>query len=637
MNKINNFLLKLSKRYASKWLVLAFDLVLVAITFFLAYIIRYNFNIDFNIDTFLKQIPFVLVTAAISFIAVNTHKGVVRFTGVRDVINIIVGINLLATLLIIITYLSRKYNYDTLFDIPGSIIYIHLLLNVFFLIGAKFFIRSIYHSIKSDDLFKGNKDHVILIYGAGTSGMVTYDAITNDSNSTIEVFGFLDDNIKKIGKKINLLQVYDPKVITTDFLEKHNIDEIIISIQDISSERLLEITKDFLSKSIKVKITPPVQQWIDGDLQVSQIKDVNIEDLLGREPINIVNPLLTGEYNDKVILVSGAAGSIGSEIARKLTKFSYKKLILIDVAESPLYELQQEFIQKKVPDFEVIIIDVRNEVRMNQIFTKLQPQVIFHAAAYKHVPLMENNPYEAVSVNISGTINISNLAVKYGVDKFVMISTDKAVNPTNVMGATKRIAELYISCLNNTGKTKFIITRFGNVLGSNGSVIPLFKKQIEKGGPLTVTHKDITRYFMTIPEACSLVLEAAAMGNGGEIYVFDMGQSVKIFDLAINMITLSGLKYPNDIDIKITGLRPGEKIYEELLANGENTKPTYHEKIMIAKSKQINTQIISQKIIELHKNNLNCQTLETVSKIKEIVPEYISNNSKFEVLDSKTN
>ncbi|MDW5289376.1 nucleoside-diphosphate sugar epimerase/dehydratase [Formosa sp. PL04] len=637
MNKINNFLIKLSNRYASKWLVLLVDLCLVAFTFFLAHLIRFNFEVSFDFLNFIKQIPFVIIAAAVSFIVVNSHKGVVRFTGVKDVINIIVGINLLATILIISTYISRQFNYASVFDIPGSIIYIHLLLNVFFLIGAKFFIRSIYHSIKSDQLILGKKGHIILIYGAGNSGMVTYDAITNDSKSNIEIFGFIDDNIKKIGKKINLLNVYDPKSVSNEFIKKNNIDEIVISIQNISSERLLEITKDFLAKSIKVKITPPVQQWIDGDLQVSQIKEVNIEDLLGREPISIENPILFDEYNNKVILVTGAAGSIGSEIARKLTKFNYKKLILIDVAESPLYELQQEFIQNDIERFEVIIVDVRNAVRMNQIFSELRPEILFHAAAYKHVPLMENNPYEAVSVNISGTINMSNLAIKYDVNKFVMISTDKAVNPTNVMGATKRIAELYITCLNKKGSTKFIITRFGNVLGSNGSVIPLFKKQIENGGPLTVTHKDITRFFMTIPEACSLVLEAAAMGNGGEIFVFDMGKSVKIFDLAINMITLSGLDYPNDIDIKITGLRPGEKIYEELLANGENTRPTYHEKIMIAKSKKVDTKTILDQILDLHNTNPKCQTLETVSKIKEIVPEYISNNSKFEVLDSKPN
>ena len=435
-------------------------------------------------------------------------------------------------------------------------------------------------------------------------------------------------------KRIDQIRVYDPKSINEEFISRHNIDEIIISIQNISPQRLLEISTYFLSKSIKVKIVPPFKQWIDGDLNLSQIKDVDIEDLLGREPINIDNPILNNEYDNKIICITGAAGSIGSEIVRKLTNFNYKKLILIDNAESPLYNLQQELIQNKIKNIEVIVSDVRDELRINKIFTESRPEIIFHAAAYKHVPLMENNPYEAVSVNIGGTINVSELAIKHGIDKFVFVSTDKAVNPTNVMGATKRIAELYINCLKGSGKTKFIITRFGNVLGSSGSVIPLFKKQIESGGPITVTHRDITRYFMTIPEACSLVIEAAAMGNGGEIFVFNMGNPIKIYDLAINMITLSGLKFPEDIEIKIIGLRPGEKIYEELLADGENTKPTYHEKIMIAKSKKIERKSLKQKIIDLQEKNRNFQSIEIVSRLKEIVPEYISKNSKFEVLDN---
>ena len=624
------YLYNISQRYASKWLVLLFDVCVVIFTFFLAYLIRFNFKFDFELLKFFKEIPFVAFTAIISFLIVGSHKGVVRFTGIKDVVNIVIGVNILATILLIGTYLSRRSNLAISFDISGSIIYIHLLLNIFFLISAKFFIKSAYKEIISEIQPITN----VLIYGAGTSGNITYDAITSDVKSNIEVVGFIDDDERKVGKRIDQLKVYDPKLIDQDFIDKLKVDEIIISIQNIGPQRLLEISSYFLSKSVKVKIVPPLKQWINGDLQVSQIKDINIEDLLGREPINIDNPILNDEYDNKIILITGAAGSIGSEIVRKLCSFKYKKLVLIDSAESSLYDIQQELIQESINNFEVIVSDVRNSSRINQIFTEYRPDIIFHAAAYKHVPLMENNPYEAVSVNVSGTINVADLAVKHGVNKFVMVSTDKAVNPTNVMGATKRIAELYINCLKGKGKTKFIITRFGNVLGSNGSVIPLFKKQIEVGGPLTVTHRDITRYFMTIPEACSLVIEAAAMGNGGEIFVFDMGKSVKIFDLAINMITLSGLKYPEDIDIKIIGLRPGEKIYEELLADGENSKPTYHEKIMIAKSRKLDYEKIEQKIIDLYDCNQKCQNLEIVSKIKEIVPEYVSNNSKFEVLDN---
>ncbi len=628
---LRSVLYEISQKYASKWLVLFFDVGVVIFTFFIAYLIRYNFKLDFDLIEFFKQLPFVAISAVISLMLVGTHKGVVRFIGKNDVINIIIGTNILATILLVETFLTRQFNFFISCDISGSIIYIHLLLNILFLIAIKYFIRASYKSIISGFKEKTN----VLIYGAGNSGNITYDVISNDPKTNIETIGFIDDDERKIGKKINLLTVYSSDKIDDEFIKKHSIDEIIVSIQNISYHRLLEISSDFLEKSLKVKIVPPVQQWIDGDLKASQIKKVNIEDLLGREPISFKNPILLDEYNNKVILISGAAGSIGGEIVRSLCNFNYKKLILVDIAESALYDLQQELIQNKIENFEAIIADVRCTTRMDSVFREYRPEIIFHAAAYKHVPLMEVHPQEAIGVNVGGTINIADLAVKHGVNKFVMISTDKAVNPTNVMGATKRVAELYLCCLKGKGNTKFVTTRFGNVLGSSGSVIPLFRRQIDNGGPLTVTHRDITRYFMTIPEACSLVLEAAAMGNGGEIFVFDMGKSIKIFDLAINMIKLSDLTYPDDIDIKITGLRPGEKIFEELLADGEDTKLTYHEKIMIAKNKKIDMKITCGKIQDLYKSNLKCQAIEIVAKLKDIVPEYISNNSKFEVLDQK--
>ncbi|EDP69730.1 putative capsular polysaccharide biosynthesis protein [Flavobacteriales bacterium ALC-1] len=626
------FLHNISKKYASKWLVLLFDICIIIATFFLAYLIRYNFKIEFDFSLLIEQIPYVIVAAIVSFIAVGSYKSVVRFTGFKDIVNIIIGANILATILICSTFLSRKVSSaESLFNISGSIIYIHLLLNILFLIGAKLFIKSMYNYITNDIKIITN----VLVFGAGNSGMLTYDAISNDTKSNLNIVGFIDDDIRKKGKKINLLRVYNIEEINEKFIAKHNIEEVIISIQNIDPTRLLQITGNLFSLGLKVKIVPPVQSWIDGDLSAGQIKEVKIEDLLGRDPINIKNPDLEDQYDNKVILITGAAGSIGSEICRKVSLYNYKKLILIDNAESALYDLQQEFRQLGLNNIEAIVADVRNKTRIDQIFNQNKPKVVFHAAAYKHVPLMENNPFEAVSVNIGGTKNVADIAVKHSIDKFVLISTDKAVNPTNVMGATKRIAELYVSCLKGKGHTRFITTRFGNVLGSNGSVIPLFKKQIEKGGPLTVTHKDITRYFMTIPEACQLVLEAAAMGNGGEIFVFDMGEPIKIFNLAKNMIILSGLRYPEDIDISITGLRPGEKIYEELLADGENTKKTYHEKIMIAKSRRVNIDETEKHINKLTSINSLTQPLEIVASIKSLIPEYISNNSTYEVLDSK--
>lgn len=626
----NNLLNKITQRYASKWLVLIFDLCIVVVTFFLAYLIRHNFKLDFEFYVVFKQIPFVAISAIISFLLVKSHHGVVRYTGFKDVVNIVIGVNILATILLLATYASRKFDIYEDLSISGSVIYIHLLLNMLFLIGAKFFIKSLYRSIITDFQLEGK----VLIYGAGNSGMITYDALINDTKNNLEVIGFIDDNPKKAGKKINLLNVYNLEQIDENFVNKHELTEVVISMQNIDPARLLDITTHLFAFNVKVKIVPPVQNWIDGDLSVGQIKEVKIEDLLGREPINITNPVLEDEYTNKIILVTGAAGSIGSEISRKLCDYNYKKLILLDVAESALYDIQQEFKRSGVENFEVIVADVRDRDRLSYVFEIYKPKIVFHAAAYKHVPLMENSPYEAVRVNICGTRNVSDLSVKHSIDKFVLISTDKAVNPTNVMGASKRVAELYVNCLKGKGKTRFITTRFGNVLGSNGSVIPLFKKQIEKGGPLTVTHKDITRYFMTISEASLLVLEAATMGNGGEIFVFDMGKSVKIFDLAKNMIFLSGLRFPEDIDIKITGLRPGEKIYEELLADGENTKPTYHEKIMIAKTKPIIADEVVAKIDTLCTITSKMQNLEIVSIIKDLIPEYVSNNSKYEVLDT---
>ena len=627
---IKSLLHKIFLKYASKWLVMLLDLIIVVVCFFIAYLIRFNFKLEFDFTLVNHQIPYIIVVAFFSFLAVGSHKGVVRYTGFKDVVNIVIGANILATVLISITFITRKFNNESFFNIPGSIVYIHLLLNILNLIGFRFLVKSVYNSvINNNKQFKN-----ALIYGAGDAGIITYQALTSDLQSNTIVCGFIDDNDQKVGKKIDLLNVYSSSKINDEFIKKNNIDEIIISIQNITPVRLLEISGKFFKIGIKVKIVPPVKTWIDGDLSAGQIKDIKIEDLLGRESIKIKNNALSAEYDNQIILITGAAGSIGSEIARKVSDYHYKQLILVDNSESDLYDLEQEFKNNGVLNFLPIIADIRDYKRLEQLFNEYKPKIVFHAAAYKHVPLMESNPYEAVNVNVIGTRNMAKLSVKYSIQKFILISTDKAVNPTNVMGATKRIAELIINTLPDKGQTKFITTRFGNVLGSNGSVIPLFKKQIELGGPITVTHPEITRFFMTIAEACSLVLEAGAMGNGGEIFVFDMGKSIKILDLAINMIILSGLRYPEDIDIKITGLRPGEKIYEELLAFGENIKPTYHEKIMIAKAKPLDLENINLNLNQLLNIRSNMKNIEIVSIIKNIVPEYKSNNSFYEILDN---
>lgn len=620
---------KIFANHSSKWLVLAIDIIIVLITFTISYFIRFNFEPDFKGSLLLMQLPIIAVISTISFLIIGSHKGIIRHTGLKDANNIVIGVNIIATLLILIILIGRKFEISETFNIPLSIIYIHYLLNIVILVSSRFIFKELYKYFVFDLKVTTN----VLIYGAGNSGLITSRAIKDDIYNKYKIIGFVDDNHTKSGKNIDMVKVYKPIEIDEEFIERHNIKEIIVSIQKIKPSELREIVNSLLSKSVKVKIVPPVDKWINGDLQVAQIKQVRIEDLLGRQAIKIINPIVKEEIEGKVILITGAAGSIGSEIARQIATYSCRQLVLLDQAESPLYDLQQEFKKKENLNYKVIIGDVRCETEMNEVFEKYQPSLVYHAAAYKHVPLMENNPSQAIKVNVLGTKNVTELSIKYNVKKFVMISTDKAVNPTNVMGATKRLAELYINCLNGRSKTKFITTRFGNVLGSNGSVIPLFKRQIEDGEALTVTHKDITRYFMTIPEACQLVLEAGTMGEGGEIFVFDMGESIKIFDLAKNMIRLSGLEYPDDIDIKIVGLRPGEKIYEELLGDGENTTKTHHNKIMIAKVKNIDCSMIKPKIIDICSKIDKVSKIELVSKVKEIIPEYISNNSEYEVLD----
>jgi len=627
---VRNFFLKALNKYASRWVVLFVDIVLVCLSFVFAYSVRFNVSFDFNIEDLWTQVPIVITVSLISFLLVGSYKGIIRHTGNKDAFNVFIGTTIIAIGLIFIVVINRVFAINESFTIPKSIIVIHYLVSTFVLIISRFVFKVFFEIISSELSAITN----VLIYGAGDSGIITYGALNRGSEIRYEVVGFIDDDKSKINKKIDRVRVYGIDKITPDFIENNDVDEVIISIQKVKPQRLLQITDSFLHLDVEVKIVPPLTKWIGGDLQVNQIKQVKIEDLLDRKPILINNPIVVRDVINKTILVTGAAGSIGSEITRQLTQYSYKHLLLIDQAESPLYDLQQELIQNGVQNFTAIVADVRDVQRMEAIFKEFQPQKVFHAAAYKHVPLMEGSPYEAVKINIQGTKNIADLSIKFNVERFVMISTDKAVNPTNVMGATKRVAEMYVSCLSKAdSKTKFTITRFGNVLGSNGSVIPLFKNQIEKGGPLTVTHKDITRYFMTIPEACSLVLEAGTMGNGGEIYIFDMGESVKIFDVAKKMISLSGLKYPEDIDIKITGLRPGEKLYEELLARGENTTKTYHNKILIAKAQSVDTCLVKEKIEELCIENSQLNNQVTVSLLKIIVPEYKSNNSEFEKLD----
>ena len=627
---IKNYFTYYSQKYASKWLVLAIDLFSISVAFLLAYIIRFNFTLDFDKAQLLVQLPIILFIATISFLMVGSYKSVIRHTGFIDVANLFKSVSLMTFMAIFLVVSNRITELISGFTIPLSIIVIHALLSFLVLSSSRFLFKALYRYVKCRLI--GSKK--ILIYGAGDSGLVTYNALVNNDKTRFEILGFIDDNVKKIGKQINGVPILSFTEISLAYLKVNQIEEIVVSTPTISTDKLMSLIDSLIETKIKIKKVPPIEKWINGELNTSQIKTVQIEDLLGRDPIQIENPNLLNEFRGETIVITGAAGSIGSELVMQLSYFEAKHLVLIDQAESPLYDLQQELNRNGKFNFTTIVADIRDGLRIDGIFQEYKPTMVFHAAAYKHVPLMEASPYESIKINVNGTKIVADISSRYNVKKFVFISTDKAVNPTSVMGATKRLAEMYISCLQKESKTKFIITRFGNVLGSNGSVIPLFKKQIENGGPLTLTHKDITRYFMTIPEASQLVLEAGSMGKGGEIFIFDMGESVKIYYLALNMIKLSGLRHPEDIDIKITGLRPGEKLYEELLANGENTLATYHKKIMISKTRELDHEKIKSEIESLCITN-RFQNNNIVFKMKQLIPEYKSNNSDYEKFDKR--
>ncbi|WP_445738536.1 polysaccharide biosynthesis protein [Mariniflexile sp.] len=623
---INNYFTYLSQKYASKWLVLAIDLAIVLVTFCMAYFIRFNCTFNFEFNQFLFQLPFVLVVATISFFIFGSFKSVIRHTGFTDVVTLFKAVSFMAIMSALFVIINKEVGVISNFTIPRSIIIMHTLLSFVLLSASRLVFKMAYNHLKC----KYVSSKRVIIYGAGDSGIVTYNALISNVKERFDVVGFIDDNSRKNGKSINGISIYPKSKIDQEYIDLHHIDEIIVTAENINKDTLLNL----VGLNVKITKMPPIEKWINGELNVRQIKQVQIEDLLGRAPIKIDNPNLLNEFSGETVLITGAAGSIGSELVKQLSIFDVKHLVLVDQAESPLYDVQQDLMRDGKHNFTAIVADIRDGLRIDSVFQEFIPTMVFHAAAYKHVPLMEKSPYESIKINVNGTKLLADTSSRYNVKKFVFISTDKAVNPTSVMGATKRMAEMYISCLQKESKTKFITTRFGNVLGSNGSVIPLFKKQIENGGPLTLTHEDITRFFMTIPEASQLVLEAGTMGKGGEIFIFDMGESVKIYDLAKNMIKLSGLRFPEDIDIKITGLRPGEKLYEELLANGENTLTTYHKKILISKTRELDYAAIKSEIEELCITN-RFQNNNIVMKMKQLIPEYKSNNSDYERFDKK--
>ncbi|MEQ8361410.1 MAG: nucleoside-diphosphate sugar epimerase/dehydratase [Cyclobacteriaceae bacterium] len=621
-------------RILPRWVIIFIDLFFIAFSTILAYLLRFNFSIaELNANNYWEGVALYAGFGLLSILLTNSYKGIIRYTGIEDGSRIFYMV-VLNMVLVSITNLILFYNIQQNL-IPYSVILITFLSSFLFLFNYRLLVKYIFSYYKQAIL----KNFRVLIFGAGQTGIVTRHVI--NSTPRMQVVGFLEDDGYKVGKVLDGIKIFDAKAaVVNRLIADLGVDELIITAKELSLERKNELVDICIQHKVKVRTVPPVGKWVRGELSFSQIKEINIEELLGRESIRLDNEMVVKDLVGKCVMITGAAGSIGSEIARQVILFKPETLLLVDQAESPLYDIEREI---RLVNSQVNIIshlaDITVEERVDSIFREFTPDLVYHAAAYKHVPMMESNPAEAVTCNILGTKLLADMAVKYKVNKFVMISTDKAVNPTNVMGCSKRIAEIYVQALNNyqvstsVGQTAFVTTRFGNVLGSNGSVIPLFKSQIKEGGPVTVTHPDISRYFMTIPEACQLVLEAGTMGRGGEVFIFDMGKSIKILDLANKMIRLSGLEPERDIKIVFTGIREGEKLFEELLATSENTLPTHHPKILIGKVKEYSYQEINNYIELFDDLVYDKNELKMVALMKELVPEYRSNYSRYEVLD----
>ncbi|WBL41226.1 nucleoside-diphosphate sugar epimerase/dehydratase [Algoriphagus halophytocola] len=632
-----NFLTRL--KILPRWIIATLDSIILFNCALFGYLVRFNFELDqIEEGNALGGSIFFMLGGLLVMQNTHSYEGIVRHTGFRDGSNIFKTVLINFVLFLFLSFFHGNF-LNQQYLLPTSVLIIASLSSLFMLIFYRLVVKELFVYLKNGFLVKELKNGVI--FGAGEAGIIAQEAINRDSKSLFNTVAFLDDDPKKEGKNIDGRRIYKGLSGLEKLVEEFGVTELIIAVRDLTVHRKNEIMDECLRLKISVSIVPPVDQWLNGGLTVGAIREVKIEDLLSREPIILDNPKLHEELYNKVILVTGAAGSIGSELCRQISHYNPKLLVMLDIAESALYDVEQEFKENRINcPIKVVLGDIKNKKKLKEVFRTFRPEVVFHAAAYKHVPMMENYPEEAILSNVIGTKFLADISVLAKVEKFVFVSTDKAVNPTNVMGASKRAAEMYVQALNeylaqnhNNFHTKFITTRFGNVLGSNGSVIPLFKKQILRGGPITVTHPEITRYFMTISEACQLVLEAGIMGDGGKIYVFDMGEPVKILELAKKMIQLSGKKVDEDIKIIFSGLREGEKLFEELLNDFEILKITHHPKIMIAQVPPSSYHKIDGQI-ELFNDLVTKQSEnEVVAHLKVIVPEFISNSSRFEVLD----
>ncbi len=622
--------------YLPRWLILLFDIAICFVALILTdYIVSNVSGKLYNIFDFNKADLAIIFTNVFFFLMLRTYAGLIRHSTFIDAIKFFLASSATFISLLLINLGVEYLNDQSFIALSKLVIYFSISFSFLFLFRV--LVKQAYEAFFTSTNGKIQK---ALIFGDGDNAIAVANALKSERPLRFRVVGFATSGTKNQSKQILGLPIVSSSKSITVLMRVLGANSLILADKNLSREDKLTMVDDCLESNLQILSAPLVSNLKDDEKTASQIKNIQIEDLLERDPIVLDNKLITKDLFQKTVIVTGGAGSIGSEIIRQIGNYQVKKIIIIDQAETPLYQIQNE-IKQKFPnlDFDPIIADITNYDKLEKIFSNYKPDIVYHAAAYKHVPLMEENPSEAIFVNVKGTKVLADLALKYDVEKFVMISTDKAVNPSNVMGASKRIAEMYVQALHYFSKqsanlkTNFITTRFGNVLGSNGSVVPLFKKQIKEGGPLTITHPDIIRYFMTIPEACQLVLEAAAMGNGGEIYIFDMGKPVKIIDLAMKIIKLSGFVPYNDIDIKIIGLRPGEKLYEELLNDKSTTLPTYHEKIMIAQVEQNDYNKLNEEISVLIDYANRTDNHKTVGQMKVIVPEFKSLNSKYEKLD----
>lgn len=632
--KQNIFQKYLTSRVLPIWTILLIDVFIVTLSTILAYALRVDFKSAFLDAQILTSTIIISILVNVVFFRIfRTYSGVLRYSSFVDILRIFASLAAAYAVLIILSFILSACGLTIL--LSPFVLMIAMVFSSALMVCSRVVVKTLFEFLNFDSVHSSN----VVIYGAKEAGVNIAKSLRVNFRNHYRLRGFIADESELIGKVIMGVKVYPNDAEIVEKLQDMEVKTVIVSPAKMEALKKNELADLLLANKIKLLTAPPLSEWTGQTLEHAQIKEIQIEDLLQRDPIDIDIRKVASNLEGKRVLITGAAGSIGSEIMRQVVSFNPYKLILVDQAETPLHDIRLELQDKwRNIDAATIVADISNKTRMETIFKEYKPQYIFHAAAYKHVPMMEDNVSESIQINVLGTKNVADLAVKYGAKKFVMISTDKAVNPTNVMGCSKRICEIYVQSLakkllkEDKSATQFITTRFGNVLGSNGSVIPRFRDQIQRGGPVTVTHPEIIRYFMTIPEACRLVLEAGSMGSGGEIYIFDMGKPVKIVDLAKRMISLSGR---TDVKIEFTGLRHGEKLYEELLNVKELTKPTYHEKIMIATVREYDYNEVKHRIQDLIDVSYEYDQMKIVAAMKDLVPEFVSKNSCFEVLDKK--